>query len=81
MKLKFKNDNRSFSFENNSWARRYIKSRESTHRRTKQLQVFKLILETKAPNDKLLLGICLRGKTHHGETNITVICVPPNTHP
>ena len=41
----------------------------------------RLILEIKAPNDKLLLGICLRGKTYHGKTNITVICVPPNTHP
>lgn len=32
----------------------------------------RLIQEIKAPNDKLLLGICLRGKTYHGETNITV---------
>ena len=32
----------------------------------------RLILEIKAPNDKLLLGICFREKTYHGETNITV---------
>ena len=32
----------------------------------------RLLLEIKAPNDKLLLGICFRGKTYHGETNITV---------
>ena len=34
-------DNRSFSCENNSWARHYKKSREATHWRTKQQHVFK----------------------------------------
>ena len=33
----------------------------------------RLVLEIKAPNDKLLLGTCFRGKTYHGETNITVM--------
>ena len=46
----------------------------------------RLILEIQAPNDKLLLGICLRGKTsrgnkYHCDVTVTVICVPPNTHP
>ena len=72
MKLKFKNDNRSFSCEDNSWARRYKKAGNQHTDGQNNYNYLRLVLEIKAPNNKLLLGICFRGKTYHGETNITL---------